>query len=232
MDSSNIEESTSLTTMTPSTKGHHHHHHHHCHCQRLTPKSMLNYQNQNNNRERRIRLIRLGAIYYLTWIILIILATSIWPYIYLLFPRPQCWNHRQIQVNLSLIVAIITSVISLLLLIIQCLCTRIKTTKFRRNFCRTSFFLFTLIAIINFIIAIYFFNMFSCYFDQHDGNDGDDDDMMAILAGDWLTNTTIRYDLKIVAVIHLICSILSFFTGIGFAIIRHNFKYVLRIDLH
>lgn len=210
-----MEESTSLTTSKE---------HHHCSSQRSSPRSMYN---KYNNRERRIRLIRLGAIYYFTWIILIILSTLIPPYIYILFPEPECWNDRKIQVNSSLVLAITTSVISLLLFIIHCL-TRIKTTLFRRNFCRTAFFLFTVLAIINFIIAIYFFNMFSCYFDQNTPDEIIVDDNN----NNWFTNITIRYDLKIIAVIHLLCSILAFFTGIGFAIIRHNFKYFLRIDMH
>nr|XP_027195813.1 uncharacterized protein LOC113790354 [Dermatophagoides pteronyssinus] len=216
MDSNtNMEESTSLTTSKESR-----HHHYHCQ-QRSSPRSMLHY----SNRERRIRLIRLGAIYYFTWILLIIFSLLIPPYIYLLFPEPECWYARKIQVNLSLILAITTSVISLLLFIVQCM-TRIKITLFRRNFCRLTFFLFTMIAIINFIIAIYFFNMFSCYFDQHTPDEIIDDN------NDWFTNITIRYDLKIIAIIHLLCSILAFFTGIGFAIIRHNFKYVLRVEIH
>lgn len=204
----NIEESTSLAPRSGNSGS------------EKSPRRMLHF-----NREKRIRLIRLEPIYYVSWILLIILSALIMPYLNYLMPEPECWQSRKTQITVSSIIGVLTAVLSLLLLIIQCM-TRVKTTPHRRDFCRFSFFLFTLFSIVHFAISIYFFSMFSCYFDQSTPDEVISDE------NSWLTNLSNKYDLKIVAIVHLICSLLAFFTGIGYAIIKNNFKYVLRVDIN
>ncbi|UXI19376.1 hypothetical protein NH340_JMT05319 [Sarcoptes scabiei] len=226
MDSNFAEESTSLT---PKQKPFSHQH--------LPLHQQEPYQQQQqhrtqsprlllqSNRDRRMRLIRLGLTYYIAWFLMILFALLVPPYLLYFINEQECWDSRQSIIIISIVLSALTSIISFILLCIQFLTVN-KTNQCRQNYCQLSFIILTLLFVLNFLLAIYVFNMFTCYFDPTKS------DSIELSDSDWFNQLAIRYDLKIAAVLHLLCSVLAFYTAIGFAIIRNNFKYALRAAIN
>lgn len=175
------------------------------------------------NREKRLESVRLNIIYCILWILLVAISASIPFYEWFMIDEPECWTARYAHIMVSVFVAMLTAFISAILCILNCI-TRISISIWRLNFCTVCFILLLLFSVANFLLAIYLFSMNTCYFAQITPADRLDG------ISNWFHMMSLKYDLKIVAILHLICCLLSFAIGIGFAIIKNNFKYVRHID--
>ena len=175
------------------------------------------------SREKRLERVRLGLCYYVLWTLLVLTASLIPFYQWFFIEEPYCWSFRYGHIMLSVFFSMLTALVSLLLCLLNCL-SRGSISIWRLNFCTLCFIILVLLAIINFLTGVYFFSLSTCYFANviPSGKLTDESNIFEII--------TLKYDLKIVAVFHLVCSLLSFTIGIGFAIIKNNFKYIRQID--
>lgn len=176
------------------------------------------------SREKRLESVRLSTVYYITWVLLIVLALVAPFYEWLFIDGPECWSDRYPLIMISVLVAMLTTAVSTLLFIINCV-NRVSISYWRLNFCSLCFLVLTIISIINFLLAIFYFSLQSCYFLQISPASRIESN------SNWFTIFAFKYDIKVVGVLHILCCLFAFTTGIGFAIIKNNFKYIRQVDL-
>lgn len=175
-------------------------------------------------REYRLKSVRLGTIYYFTWILMINMSIGIPFYQWYFIDGPECWSYRYMVIMSSILVSMLTTAISTLLFLFNCI-TRVTVSYWRLNFCTLCFIMLTILSIMNFLLAVFTFSLTTCYIAQIMPSE------RLLPEFNWLQTFTFKYDVKIVGLFHIIICLLSFFTAIGFAIIKNNFKYIRQIDL-
>lgn len=142
----------------------------------------------------------------------------------------------------SVFVALSTGTISAVLAAVNAASRTNSISLFRLTFCTVVFLTLVLLAALNFLTGVYFFALPTCYFaqiippttaeeDEAMAAMGDDTSQgLAAVVGNFVEAVTLKYDLKIAALLHLLCTLLSFSVAIAFAIIKNNFKYVRQMD--
>ena len=175
------------------------------------------------NREKRRESVRLSPVYYVLWMLLVVTSSVIPFFEWFFVEEPDCWTARYVQVMLSVFCAMMTGCVSAVLCLINVM-SRGSISYWRLNFCTLCFIVLVLFSVFNFLVGIYFFALPTCYFAQITPPDQLDH------SSTLFEIITVKYDLKIAGILHLFCSLFSFVIGIGFAIIKNNFKYVRQVD--
>ena len=175
------------------------------------------------NREERLATVRLHCCYQFLWTLLILFIGLVPVYNWLTVVVAECLAERENEIIASVFIALLTGFIAIVLAFLN-YCTQKSISSYRVRFCAFCFVLFSIVSALNFLIGIYFFATRSCYFFLEAAvNAYKKEDVV-------IKKIILMYDLKLAGILHLICSVLAFSIGIGFAIIKNNFKYVRQID--
>lgn len=193
------------------------------------------------SRQKRRDSIRLPTPYFVLWSLLIATAASIPLYEWLYVQSPHCWEARYGQIMFSVFVALTTGTISGVLAAVNAASRTNSISLFRLTFCTVVFLTLVVLSALNFLTGVYFFALPSCYFAQIIPPTTTEEDEIAAMGVDgavgfvavvstFVEAFTLKYDLKIAALLHLLCTLLAFAVAIAFAIIKNNFKYVRQMD--
>lgn len=183
-----------------------------------------------------LEIVRLPPWTYVSWVGLLVFATFIPAYEWTFISDASCWSARFGHILVSIFFALLSFIIGLLLLVANSL-IRVSISYMRLNFCTICFIVLTILATANFLTGVYLFSTTTCYFD-HLLSAEKVEALPESTASttptnkvfEWLRLVTLKYDLKIVGMFHLLTCLAAFTTGMAFAIVKNNFKYVRQVD--
>lgn len=185
---------------------------------------------------RRVDSVRLPCWCYATWTVHILFATLIPVYAWFIIDEPDCWSARHYEIMMSVFFSMLASIVGLLLFVSNCL-VRSTISYWRLNFCTLAFIVLTIISISNFLTGVFLFSKTTCYFEQLIPLDrivtigqAERDLSLSHHTLAWLEKVAVKYDLKIVGVLHMFVCLGAFATSMGFAIVKNNFKYIQHVD--
>ena len=193
--------------------------------ERISPKPQIVRQPLMKSSGRRLSSdsVRLHRLYYAPWLLAIVTPVLTVLYDWLQV-EPECWdNHcKHWTLITSIVVSVFTTLIALILCVVYCAITNDRSIS-RIRASAITFVLLATVSIINLLLALLMFMQKTCYFTQVVPSERLDN-------ADWLTDLSVRYDIKLAGVHHLLTAVFGFLVAMGFAIIKNNYKYIKQID--